>query len=132
MRERERERYRYILMWGGECILFIISQLTRQANGIATRVVSFPSWELFEKQSVDYRSSVFPGGVPVLSIEAASVFGWEKVMPCPFLFRIGAALCYQIRISRLSYSPPSTRTRKWACARSARPGLALPSTPTSG
>jgi transketolase len=42
------------------------------------RVVSFPSWQLFERQPEDYRRSVFLDGVPVLSVEAASTFGWSK------------------------------------------------------
>lgn len=37
-----------------------------------------PSVELFEKQSQQYRESVFPKGVPVVSIEAMSTFGWAK------------------------------------------------------
>jgi transketolase len=41
-------------------------------------VVSFPSWNLFEEQSEDYRASVFPAGVPVLSIEAGATFGWDR------------------------------------------------------
>lgn len=47
-------------------------------SGINVRVVSFPSWELFDQQSLEYKESVFTPGVPVLSVEAASVFGWEK------------------------------------------------------
>lgn len=43
-----------------------------------TRVVSMPCWELFEEQSLDYRQSVFPAGVPVLSVEAMARFGWER------------------------------------------------------
>lgn len=42
------------------------------------RVVSFPSWELFETQSQEYKESIFPQGVPVLSIEAGTVFGWSR------------------------------------------------------
>lgn len=42
------------------------------------RVVSMPCQELFEKQSTDYKLSVFPKGVPVLSIEASSVIGWRR------------------------------------------------------
>ena len=37
-----------------------------------------PCWELFEKQSVAYKESVFPVGVPVLSVEAMSTFGWDR------------------------------------------------------
>ena len=42
------------------------------------RVVSFPCWKLFEQQPLSYRTSVFPPGIPVLSVEAMSGFGWEK------------------------------------------------------
>jgi transketolase len=42
------------------------------------RIVSMPCWELFEQQSLEYQQSVFLEGVPVLSVEAASTFGWSK------------------------------------------------------
>eukprot|EP01128_Nolandella_sp_AFSM9_P008622 TRINITY_DN5309_c0_g1_i1.p2 TRINITY_DN5309_c0_g1~~TRINITY_DN5309_c0_g1_i1.p2 ORF type:complete len:671 (-),score=181.35 TRINITY_DN5309_c0_g1_i1:76-2088(-) len=42
------------------------------------RVVSLPCWELFDQQSEEYRLSVFPDGVPVLSVEAASTTGWGR------------------------------------------------------
>ncbi len=47
-------------------------------SGLATRVVSLPSWDRFEQQDADYRASVFPPGVPVLSVEAAVTFGWAR------------------------------------------------------
>ena len=52
--------------------------MTLAADGVQARVVSFPSWDLFEGQSEDYRASVFPAGVPVLSIEAGATFGWDR------------------------------------------------------
>jgi transketolase len=51
---------------------------TLAADGVRARVVSFPSWNLFEAQSADYRASVFPPGLPVLSIEAGATFGWDR------------------------------------------------------
>jgi len=45
---------------------------------LQARVVSMPSWELFDAQPESYRQSVFPVGVPVLSVEALSTFGWQK------------------------------------------------------
>jgi transketolase len=45
---------------------------------LKVRVVSFPSWELFEKQSQEYKESVFTQGVPVLSIEAGTIMGWQR------------------------------------------------------
>jgi transketolase len=46
---------------------------------IRTRVVSFPCWELFEKQSADYKENVFPSSVKArVSVEAGVKQGWEK------------------------------------------------------
>lgn len=48
-------------------------------EGVNTRVVSMPSWELFEKQDVEYRNKVLPPGVTArVSVEAAATFGWHK------------------------------------------------------
>ena len=48
------------------------------ADGIAVRVVSFPSWKLFEEQSAEYKASVLPAGVPRLAVEAGSTQGWWR------------------------------------------------------
>ncbi len=48
------------------------------AEGVSASVVSMPSWDRFQTQADDYRASVFPTGVPVLSVEAATTFGWAK------------------------------------------------------
>jgi hypothetical protein len=44
-----------------------------EKEGVRVRVVSMPCWELFDEQPLDYRKSVFPKGVPVLAVEAASI-----------------------------------------------------------
>lgn len=50
-----------------------------EQQGIATRVVSLPSWELFEAQEPAYRQQVLPPSCVVrLAVEAASPFGWER------------------------------------------------------
>jgi len=50
-----------------------------QAEGIKTRVVSLPSWELFEKQDAAYKERVLPSSVTArVSVEMASVFGWDR------------------------------------------------------
>jgi transketolase len=47
--------------------------------GIRSRVVSMPSWELFDAQPASYRDAVLPPRVRArVSIEAASPFGWER------------------------------------------------------
>lgn len=50
-----------------------------EAEGIPTRLVSMPSWELFESQDSKYRDSVLPPSVPArISLEAAATLGWSK------------------------------------------------------
>jgi transketolase len=49
------------------------------AEGIRSRVVSMPSWEIFEQQSQEYRDSVLPPKITArIAIEQASTFGWER------------------------------------------------------
>jgi transketolase len=63
---------------GSEVQLCVEARLTLRDAGVDARVVSFPSWDLFEAQDDDYRESVIPFGVPAIGIEAASPFGWER------------------------------------------------------
>jgi transketolase len=49
-----------------------------EAEGIRARVVSFPSWKLFEEQTAEYKASVLLPGVPKVAIEAGSTLGWWK------------------------------------------------------
>jgi transketolase len=68
-----------LLATGSEVALCIeaFEQLNRE--GIKARVVSMPSWELFESQSQKYRDSVLPPEITArVSVEAASSFGWER------------------------------------------------------
>jgi transketolase len=48
-----------------------------EGGGVPVRVVSMPSWELFEAQPAGYRESVLPYGVPVVSVEAGVPLGWS-------------------------------------------------------
>lgn len=48
------------------------------AEGIGVRVVSLPSWELFQAQPADYQAAVLPPDLPKVAIEAAATFGWER------------------------------------------------------
>jgi transketolase len=69
-----------ILMASGSEVSFCAEAYEKlQAAGIKARVVSMPSWELFEKQDAAYKDSVFPPGVTArVSVEMASTFGWER------------------------------------------------------
>ncbi len=48
------------------------------AEGVAARVVSMPSWELFDEQDDEHQDQVLGGGAPTLSVEAAVSFGWSR------------------------------------------------------
>ena len=64
---------------GSEVALCVEAYETLKQEGIAARVVSMPSWELFEQQDQAYRDSVLPPDVTArVSVEAGSVIGWDR------------------------------------------------------
>ena len=64
---------------GAEVHLALEARLSLEEEGIPTRVVSMPSWELFEEQPESYRETVLPSGVRRrVIVEAASPFGWHR------------------------------------------------------
>jgi transketolase len=64
---------------GSELHLCVEAYEKLKAEGIKARVVSMPSWELFEKQAAAYKESVFPPSVTArVSVEMAATFGWER------------------------------------------------------
>jgi transketolase len=68
-----------LIATGSEVALALAAQKTLQQEDMNVRVVSMPSWELFEQQPDDYRESVLPGKVRArLAIEAGSPLGWHR------------------------------------------------------
>jgi transketolase len=68
-----------LIATGSEVALIMEAQVKLEADGISTRVVSMPSWELFEKQNEAYKESVFPKAYKKrLAVEMASPMGWHK------------------------------------------------------
>jgi transketolase len=68
-----------LIATGSEVALALDAKKSIEAQGLATRVVSMPSWELFERQPVAYKESVLPQDVHArISIEAAATLGWER------------------------------------------------------
>jgi transketolase len=64
---------------GSELSLAVEAHGTLLAEGIRSRVVSMPSWEIFERQTQEYRDGVLPPSVRArVAIEQASTFGWER------------------------------------------------------
>lgn len=68
-----------LLASGSEVALCIGAYDLLTGEGVRVRVVSMPSWDLFESQSAEYRDSVLPPAVTArVSVEAASPLGWER------------------------------------------------------
>ena len=64
---------------GSEVALCLDAYLKLKAEGIGARVISMPSWELFEKQSREYQERILPPDVTArVSVEQASTLGWAK------------------------------------------------------
>jgi transketolase len=64
---------------GSELSLVVAAHETLIKQGIRSRVVSMPSWDLFEQQPADYRESVLPRRVTArLAVEQGSVLGWDR------------------------------------------------------
>jgi transketolase len=68
-----------LMATGSEVTLIMQAQAKLEEEGISTRVVSMPSWELFEKQSAAYKEKVLPKAIKKrLAVEMASPMGWHK------------------------------------------------------
>ncbi len=69
-----------ILMASGSEVSLCVAAFEKlTAGGVKARVVSMPSWELFERQDAAYKESVLPANVTArVSVEMASTFGWER------------------------------------------------------
>jgi len=64
---------------GSETDLALTAGKTLAGEGVAVRVVSMPSWEIFEKQDRSYRDELLPSAVRArVSVEAGSRIGWER------------------------------------------------------
>jgi transketolase len=68
-----------LLATGSEVYLCVEAREKLAAEGIKARVVSMPSWDLFEKQDATYKESVLPAAITArVSVEMAATFGWDR------------------------------------------------------
>jgi transketolase len=84
-------------------------------EGIRARVVSFPSWRIFDEQSAAYKASVFPASVPKLAVEAGSTLGWWKYVGSNGgvvgLDRFGASAPGPVALKNLGFSPENVAAK---------------------
>jgi len=76
--DADGKRQAILLATGSEVSIAMQARDLLQAEGIGTRVVSMPCWELFEEQEESYRKRVLPGGPVRVAIEAGIRFGWDR------------------------------------------------------
>lgn len=94
---------------GSEVHLLIDSAEKLRAEDIFVRVVSFPSWELFEMQSDDYKNSVLPREIKKrIAVEAGVTMGWEKYTGDEGIIiglnRFGASAPYEILMKEFGFT----------------------------
>jgi transketolase len=72
------KRQAILMATGSEVEIAMAARDLLEAEGIGTRVVSMPCWELFEEQDEAYRRRVLPAGPVRVAVEAAIRFGWDR------------------------------------------------------
>ncbi len=100
---------------GSEVHLALAAQEGLAARGVRARVVSMPSWELFDAQPPAYRAAVLPPTVPKIAIEAAMPLGWERyVGPDGVVIgvrRFGASAPYPVLMEKFGFTPQAVIER---------------------
>ena len=84
-------------------------------EGIGARVVSMPSWKIFDEQSAEYKASVLPANLPKLAVEAGAPLGWWKYVGTSGdvvgLERFGASAPGKIVMAELGFTPENVAAR---------------------
>ncbi len=99
-----------LIATGSEVSISLEAYNKLTAEGTAARLVSMPSWELFEKQSQAYKDEVLPPTVTArLAVEAGSPFGWERYVGTKGAIlginRFGASAPAKIIAEKLGFTP---------------------------
>jgi transketolase len=106
---------------GSEVHLALSAQTELLQKGVAARVVSMPSWELFDQETTEYRARVLPGDVPKLAIEAGVTRGWRDYVggsgDIIGLDRFGASAPGTVVMEKLAFNVQNVVSRAMAIAR---------------
>ena len=100
---------------GSEVSVALGAQKLLAAEGIGARVVSMPSWKIFDEQAAEYKASVLPAGVPKLAVEAGATLGWWKYVGLDGdvvgIDRFGASAPGPIVMKELGFSAENVAAR---------------------
>ena len=104
-----------LIATGSEVSVALGAQKLLAADGIGARVVSMPSWKIFDEQAAEYKASVMPAGAPRLAIEAGATLGWWKYVgsngDVVGLDRFGASAPGTIAMKELGFSAENVAAR---------------------
>jgi transketolase len=104
-----------LLATGSEVSLAVKAAELLAAKGVGARVVSVPSVELFRAQQASYRAEILPVGVPRVSIEAGTTWGWEALVGDDGLMigldRFGASAPANVLAERFGFTPAQVTAR---------------------
>jgi transketolase len=113
-----------IVATGAEVWLSLDVAAALKKEGVTARVVSMPSFEIFEEQSEEYKASIFPDHLPKLAVEAGSAIGWWKYVgrhgDVIGLDRFGASAPGKVALEKLGYSVSNIVSRAKALLESAK------------
>ncbi|QNI32794.1 transketolase [Alloacidobacterium dinghuense] len=112
-----------IVATGAELWASLDAAATLKKEGLTVRVVSMPSWKIFEEQSAEYKASIFPDHLPKLAVEAGSPIGWWKYVgrhgDVIGLERFGASAPGKVALEKLGFGVGSIVSRAKALVESA-------------
>ena len=101
-----------VLIGTGSEVAVCVEAAELLADDAAVRVVSMPSWELFEEQDEAYRSSVLPRDVKRLAVEAGVSLGWERYADASVsIDRFGASAPGTVALRNLGYTAENVAAR---------------------
>lgn len=93
---------------GSEVSLALAAREQLAQEGIQARVVSMPSFELFDEQPLEYQEKVLPKNIPAVSIEAGVTLGWDKYLGSKHavigLDRFGASAPYKTLFEQFGFT----------------------------
>ena len=97
---------------GSEVAVCVDAAALLAEDGVAARVVSMPSWDLFEAQDEEYQETVLPPDVPTLAVEAAASFGWDRwADDSVSIDRFGASAPGEIVLEKLGFTGANVARR---------------------
>ena len=97
---------------GSEVSVCVEAAKLLEADDVVARVVSMPSWEQFDEQDDDYQDQVLGFGAPVLSVEAATSFGWSRwADDSVAIDRFGASAPGDQVLAELGFTPANVAGR---------------------